>query len=88
MVNFPTRIPDSDSHSPALLDLIISSDTSICSTLAFPPLANSDDVVSVSIITHDYSSADWDSFYDYLRDVPRGIFLNSVLLLLLREFCE
>ena len=32
MVNFPTWIPDYDSHSPALLDLFISSDASICST--------------------------------------------------------
>ena len=36
MVNFPTRIPDCDSHSPALLDLFISSDASICSSMAFP----------------------------------------------------
>ena len=50
MVNFPTRIPDCDSHSPALLNLFISSDASICSTMAFPPLGNSDHVVvSVSI---------------------------------------
>ena len=50
MVNFPTRIPDYGSHSPALLDLFISSDVSICSTMAFPPLGNSDHVVvSVSI---------------------------------------
>ena len=50
MVNFPTRIPDCDSHSPALLDLFLSSDASICSTMAFPPLGNSDHVVaSVSI---------------------------------------
>ena len=50
IVNFPTQIPDCDSHSPALLDLFISSDTSICSTMAFPPLGNSDHaVVSVSI---------------------------------------
>ena len=50
MVNFPTRIPDRDSHSPALLDLFISSDASICSAMAFPPLGNSDHiVVSVSI---------------------------------------
>ena len=41
IVNFPTRIPDCDSHSPALLDLFLSSDTSICSTMAFPPLGNS-----------------------------------------------
>ena len=73
MVNFPTRIPDCDSHSPALLDLFISSDASICSTMAFPPLENSDHVVvSVSIdflsnsqwgtpfhcIAYDYSCAD------------------------------
>ena len=50
IVNFPTRIPDCDSHSPALLNLFISSDASICSTMAFPPLGNSDHVVvSVSI---------------------------------------
>ena len=36
--------------SPALLDLFISSDASICSTMAFPSLGNSDHVVvSVSI---------------------------------------
>ena len=85
MVNFPTWIPDCDSHSPALLDLFISSDTSICSTMAFPPLGNSDHVVvSVSIdfptnshqdapfhrIAYDYSHADWDRLCDCLRDVP------------------
>ena len=49
-VNFPTRIPDCDSHSPTLLDFFLSSDASICSTMAFPPLGNSDHVVvSVSI---------------------------------------
>ena len=40
MVNFPTEIPDCDSHSPPLLDLFISSDASICSAMAFPPLGN------------------------------------------------
>ena len=50
MINFPTWIPDCDSHSPALLDLLLSSDASICFTMAFPPLENSDHVVvSVSI---------------------------------------
>ena len=38
MVNFSTWIPECDSHSPALLDLFISSDAAICSTVAFPPL--------------------------------------------------
>ena len=40
-VNFPTAIPDCDSHVPALLDLFLSSDASICSTMTFPPLGNS-----------------------------------------------
>ena len=92
MVNFPTRIPDCDSHSPALLDLFISSDASICSTMAFPSLGNSDNVVSVAIeflsnwkwhtpfycIAYDYSHVDWDSLCDHLK--------NSVLLLLLVNF--
>ena len=85
MVNFPTRIPDCDSHSTALLDLFISSDASICSTMAFPPLGNSDVVDSVSTdfpttnsqqdapfhcIAYAYSCVDWDGLCDYLRDVP------------------
>ena len=85
MVNFPTRIRDYNPHSRALLDLFISSDPSICSTMAFPPLGNSDHVVvSVSIdfpsnsqqdvsfhcIAYDYSPADWDGLHDHLRDVP------------------
>ena len=45
MVNFPTRIPDYDSHSPTILDLFLSSDASICSKMAFPPMENSDHVV-------------------------------------------
>ena len=56
MVNFPTRIPDCDFPSLALLDLFLSSDTSICSTMAFHPLGNSDHVaVSVSIYFPLYS---------------------------------
>ena len=85
IVNFPTWIPVCDSHSPALLDLFLSSGTSICSTMAFPPLGNSDHVVvSVSIdfpinskqdtpfhrMASDYSRADWDGLRDHLRDVP------------------
>ena len=46
MMNFPTWIPDCDSHSPTLLDLFISSDASIYSTMAFRPLGNSDHVVA------------------------------------------
>ena len=50
LVNFPTWISDCNSHSLALLDLFLSSDASICPTMAFPPLGNSDHVaVAVSI---------------------------------------
>ena len=45
MVNFPTQIPDWDSHSLDLLDFFISSDTSIWSGMAFTPLENPDHVV-------------------------------------------
>ena len=86
MVNFPTQIPDSDSHSPAFLDLVLSSYTIISATVSFPPLGNSDHVVSVSIdfpknykrdapfhrvvIADDYSRAYWDGLRDHLRDSP------------------
>ena len=71
--------------SAALLDLFLSSDASICCTMAFPPFRNSDHVV-VSVFTdfpsssqrdspfhriaYDYSRADWDGLHDHLRDVP------------------
>ena len=98
MVNFPTQIPDCNSHSPALLDSFLSSETSICSTMAFPPLGNSNHVVSVSIdfpsnsqwdapfhyIAYDYSRADWYGLCDHLRDVPwEDIFKLGASLLLL-----
>ena len=99
MVIFPTRIPDCGSHSPALLDLLLSS--SICSTMAFPPFGSSDHVVvPVSIdfpsnsqggalfhcIAYDYSHADWDGLQDHLRDLPReDIFKLSAAA---NEFCE
>ena len=85
MINFSTRIPDCDTHSRALLDLFISSGTSICSTMAFTPLGNSDHVVvslssdfssnsqqetSFHCIASDFSYSDWDGLCDHLRDVP------------------
>ena len=45
MINFPTQIPDCESHSPALLVFFLSFEASICSTMASPPLGNSDHVV-------------------------------------------
>ena len=74
MVNFPTRIPDCDSHSPALLDSFLFSDTSICYIMVFRHWKILIIVASVSIdfpidleqdapfhhIAYDYSRADWD----------------------------
>ena len=68
MVNFPTWIPYGHSHSLALLNFFLSYDDSICSTIAVPPLRNSDHVV-ISVTTdfldvpfhhiaYDYSFAD------------------------------
>ena len=103
MVIFPTQIADCDSHSPAVLDLFISSDAGICSTMAFPPLGNSDHVaVSVSIdfptnsqqdapfhrIAYDYSRADWDGLRDHLRDVPWEDIFKLGASTAASEFCE
>ena len=103
MVNFPTQIPDCNSHSPALLDLCISSDASICSTKAFPPLGNSGHVVvSVSIdfpsysqrdapfhyIAYDYSHADWDGLRDHLKGVPWEDNFKLSASAAASEFCE
>ena len=89
--------------SPALLDLFVSSDTSICSTMAFPPLRNSDHVVSsfyidfpinskqdtpFHCVASDYSHVDWDGLCDHLRDVPwKDVFTLSASAAA-SEFCE
>ena len=103
IVKFPTWIPGCDSSSPALLDLFISSDTSICSTMALPPLGNSVHVVvSVSIdfsinskqdpsfhcVAYDYPCADWDGLCDICKMFHWRKFLESVLLLLLVNFVK
>ena len=103
MVNFPTRIPDCDSHSPALLDFFLSSDASICSTTAFPPLGNSDHVVvlvSIDFLSnsqqdarfncmpYDYSRADWDDLHDHLRYVPWEDIFKLGASAAASEFCE
>ena len=103
MVDSPTRIPDCDSHCPALLDLFISSDASICSTMAFPPLGNSHHVaVSVSIdfptnsrqdalfhrIAYYYSRADCDGLCDHLRDAPWEDIFKLGASAAVSEFCE
>ena len=96
IVNFPTQIPDCDSHSLALLDLFLSSDARICSTMAFPPLGNSDHVVlSVCIdflsnsqrdarfhcIAYDYSFAGWDGL---LREDVFKLTVSAAT----SEFCD
>ena len=103
MVSFPTWIPDYDSHSSAFLDLFISSDASICSTMALPPLGNFDHVfASVSIdfpsnsqrdapfhcMAYDYSRADWDGFRDHLTDVPWEDIFKLGASAAASEFCE
>ena len=102
MVNFPTLIPDCDFHSPALLDFFLSSDASICSTIAFPPLGNSDHLVSVSIdfpsysqqdalfhrITYYDSRADWDGLRGHLRDVPWEDIFKLNASTAASKFCE
>ena len=78
MINFPTRITDYNSPSPTLLNLFLSSDASICSTMAFLPLGNSDHVVILVSIDFPsnsqqdalfHSRSDWDGLRDHLRDV-------------------
>ena len=99
MVNFPTRIPDCHSHSPALLGLFLSSDASISSTMVFPPLGDSDHaVVSVSIDFPSESQPDAlfhriaflvlirTVFVINLKMYHGRISLNSVLLLLVVNF--
>ena len=99
MVNFPAQIPCYDSHSLTFF----SSVASICSTMAFPPLGNSDHVVVlVSIeflsnsnrdapfhcIAYDFSCADWDSLHDHLRDNPWEDIFKFNTSAPASEFCE
>ena len=90
--------------STALLDLFLSSNTSNCSTMALPPLGNSDHVaVSASIDfptnslqdapfhrrAYDYSHADWDGLRDHLRSfVPWEDIFKLGASAAATEFCE
>ena len=64
MANFPTWIPDYDSHSLALLNLFIF-DASICYTMVFPPLGNSD-LVIVSVSIEFSSNSKWDAQFHHI----------------------
>ena len=85
------------------MDLFLSPDASICSTIAFPPSGNSDRVVvSVSIdfpinlkrnapfhrIAYDYCRADWDGLRDHLRNVPWEDIFNLSASAAASDFCE
>ena len=85
------------------MDLFISSDASICSTMALLPLGKSDHVVvSVSTdfpsnsqrdapfhrIAYDCSRADWDGLHDHLRDVPWEDIFKFSGSAGASEFCE
>ena len=85
------------------MNLFISSDTSICSTTAFPPLGNSDHVVlSDSIdfpinskwdaplhsIAYDYYCANWDAPRDHFRDNPWEDIFKFSASADASEFCE
>ena len=92
MVNFPTRILDCDSHNPALLDLFLPSDASICSTMAFsvsidfPSYSQRD--APFHRLAYDYSRADWDGLRDHLRDVPWEDIFKVSACAAASEFCD
>ena len=73
MVNFPTRVYDCDFHIPALWDLSFSSDVSICSTMAFPSLENSN-----HIIVPDFT----DLLSNSKGDAPFIVWLMTILVLI------
>ena len=102
MVNFPARIPGCESYSSAVLEFFLFFEASICFTMVVSPLGNSDHlVVSVSInflssskrdalfhcIAYDYFCADWGSFHDHLRDVPRENIFKLSASAAASEFC-
>ena len=81
----------------------LSPDASIYSTMAFPPLGNSDHVVvSLSIdfpsnsqrdapchhVAYDYSHADWDGLRDHLRDFPWDDIFKIGACAAASEFCD
>ena len=72
MVNSPTQIPACDPHSPAFLDLFISSGASDHVVLSifidFP--INSKRNAQFHRIVYDYFRVDWDGLRAHLRDVP------------------
>ena len=67
MDNFPTRILKYASDSLAFW-IYLSSGPSVCSTMTFPPLANSDHVV-VSVSIYVPSNSQWDASFHRIARV-------------------
>ena len=78
MVNFLTCIHDRDSHSPTLMDLFISSNANICSTMSFTPLGNSGHV-AVSVSTN---------FLSNQKGLPHFIKQLLTILMLIVSLCD
>ena len=85
LVDFPTRYARRDDQNPSLLDLFLSSNPNICKVSGSSPLGKSDHaVVDVEInlnisaandspyhrTLYSFHRGDWDSFRDFLRDMP------------------
>ena len=70
-----------DSHSPALLDLFLSSDASICSTMAFPPVENSDHVV-VSLSIDFPTNSQWDDPFHRIAYMTILFLLEMVFVII------
>ena len=83
IINFPTRIPGCDSHSPALLGFFLFSDASICFAMAFPPLRNSDHVV-ISVSIGFPSNSQCDAPFHWITYVIL-VLIGTVFVIVLRK---
>ena len=100
MSNFPTGIPDCDSHSPALLDLFLLMLVFVLQWLSlhwanlimvlsqFPLTpSNSQWDTLFHCIAYDYSRADLDGLHGHLRDNPWEDIFDLGAYAAAREFC-
>ena len=100
MVNFPTRIPYCDSHSPALLNffllvlvvvlkwLFLHWDILIMLLSQFLLTFHHNHNGMLIIIAYDYSRADWDDLCDHLRHAPWEDIFKLSTSAATSEFCE
>ena len=98
MVKFPTRTPDCDFHSPALLDFFLLTLVFVLQQLSlhwgtlimllsqFP--SNSKQDLPFYCTAYDYFRADSDGFPDHLRDVPWEDIFKLGVSAAASEFCE